>query len=330
MENTNEKAHFKIDGAWIKGHVSEIASYGGLAACILIFTILTPIFGSSIWSASKLSILLSDVIVLAIASVGAVFIYALGSMDISIGKQIGLYCTLFVLIGNSTGNLFLGILASMGVAIIIGIINGSAGELFNIVSVVASLVIQMILSGISSLVYSKLGTRNISLTAFKVPLFKSTWFMLLVLILELVIVTYLFNYTKYGKNARAIGANPVAAAQSGINIIRYKVIAYVISGMAIIVAALFNMGYTATASDSSGTGLEMNIMVALILGGMPLSGGMKSRVSCAIVGSFTFSILNVGLPILGASTATVLLIKAILFAIIVLITCRKPKGVLFR
>jgi len=330
MENTVKKSHFKIDKTWIKGHVTEIASYGGLAACVLIFTILTPMFGSSIWSAGKLAILVSDVIVLAIASIGAVFIYALGSMDISIGKQIGLYCTLYVLIGNATGNLLLGILASIGIAIVIGIVNGSAGELFHIVSVVSSLVIQMILSGISSLIYSNLGTRNISLTAFKVPIFKNTWFMVGVLVLELLVIFYLFNYTKYGKNAKAIGANPVAAAQSGINIIRYKIIAYVICGMAIVVASMFKMGYTATASDSSGTGLEMNIMVALILGGMPLSGGMKSRVSCAVVGSFTFSILNVGLPILGASAATVLLIKAILFAGIVLITCRKPKGVLYK
>ena len=43
----------------------------------------------------------------------------------------------------------------------------------------------------------------------------------------------------------------------------------------------------------------MNVMVALILGGMPLSGGMKSRVSCALAGSFTYALLAVGLPMLG-------------------------------
>ena len=90
------------------------------------------------------------------------------------------------------------------------------------------------------------------------------------------------------------------------------------------------MGYTASASDSTGTGFEMNVMVALILGGMPLSGGMKSKVSCAIVGSFTYALLSVGLPMLGVAANQVFVIKAVLFLIVVVLTCRKKTGVLPR
>lgn len=74
----------------------------------------------------------------------------------------------------------------------------------------------------------------------------------------------------------------------------------------------------------------MNVMVALILGGMPLSGGMKSKVSCAVVGAFTYSLLNVGLPMIGIAVNQVNFIKAIIFIIVVLITCRKSKGILPR
>ena len=154
--------------------------------------------------------------------------------------------------------------------------------------------------------------------------------MVAVLVIEVLIVSFLFNYTKFGKNDKAIGANPVAAQQSGINLVKYKVIAYVIMGVFVVVAAIFQMGYTGSASDSTGTGFEMNVMVALILGGMPLSGGMKSRVSCAVLGSFTFSLLNVGLPIIGIPVNTVNLIKGIIFIIVVLITCRKSRGILPR
>ena len=97
-----------------------------------------------------------------------------------------------------------------------------------------------------------------------------------------------------GKYTKAIGANAISASQGGANIIKYKVMAYIVMGVCTVVASLFQMGYTASASDSTGTGYELNVMIALILGGMPLSGGMKSRVSSALVGAMTFSLLNVG------------------------------------
>ncbi len=315
---------------WLKAHASEVAGYGGLIFCIIFFTILTPIFGESIWSASKLSTLISDVIVLALMAVGAVFVYSLGSMDISIGKQVGLYATLMVALGNATGSLVWGILLSIVISVVIGVINGATGELLHIHPIISSLVFMMILGGVSSITYTKLGSRNVGLKTIDYHVFKNTWVMVAVLVIEVLVVLYLFNFTKFGKNAKAIGANPLAAEQSGINLIKYKMIAYIIMGICVVVAAVFQMGYTGSASDSTGTGYEMNVMVALILGGMPLSGGMKSRVSCAILGAFTYSLLNVGLPMIGIAVNQVNLIKAIIFIIVVLITCRKSKGTLPR
>lgn len=316
--------------AWLKKHSAQVAAYSGLLVCVVFFTILTPIFGESIWSPNKIQTLMQNVIVLALMSVGAVFVYSLNSMDISIGKQVGLYATLIVVLGNATGSLIWGILLSVVIATIIGMINGATGEALHIHPVISSLVFMMVLSGISSITYNSLGSRNVALSGISYGLFRQTWFMVVALVVEVLVVTYLFNFTKLGKNARAIGANPTAARQSGINLIRYKMIAYVIMGFCVVLASLFQMGYTGSASDSTGTGFEMNVMVALILGGMPLSGGMRSRVSCAIVGSFTYALLAVGLPMLGVQANQVFVIKAILFLIVVVLTCRKKTGVLPR
>ncbi len=316
---------------WLKKHSAQVAAYSGLVLCIVFFTILTPIFGESIWSAAKIKTLMQNVIVLALMSVGATFVYSLGSMDISIGRQVGLYATLVVIIGNATGSLVWGILLSLVISVIISAINGAAGEVLNIHPVISSLVFQMVISGVSSVMYNSLGSRNVALmNTIDVSIFRQTWFMILALVIEVLIVGYLFNFTKLGKNAKAIGANPTAARQSGINLVQYKVYAYIIMGVCVVLAALFQMGYTASASDSTGTGFEMNVMVALILGGMPLSGGMKSKVSCAIVGSFTYALLSVGLPMLGVAANQVFVIKAVLFLIVVVLTCRKKTGVLPR
>ena len=154
--------------------------------------------------------------------------------------------------------------------------------------------------------------------------------MLVVLIVEVLIISYLFYFTKVGKNARAIGANEVSAEQNGINLLKYKVLCYVIFGVCVVVASLFQMGYTGAASDATGTGFEMNVMVALILGGMPLAGGMKSKVSCAVIGAFTYSLLAVGLPMIGIPNNATFMIKALIFITVVLITCRKKYGILPR
>ncbi len=317
---------------WVKVHKTEVAAYCGLLFCIVLFSIVPPLRPKpqSIWTIGKMEDILTTVIVLALMSVGAVFVYALGSMDVSIGKQVGLYATLIVVLGNKTGSLLPGILLSVVIAIVIGAANGAIGEVLHIHPVVSSVVFMMILGGVSTITYNSLGSRNVALKTIDHHIFKEPWLMLVVLIIEIVVVTYLFNYTKFGKYAKAIGANPVAAQQSGINLVKYKVIAYVIMGVCVVVAALFQMGYTGSASDSTGTGFEMEVMVALILGGMPLSGGMRSKVSCAVVGSLTYALLDVGLPMIGVKPNQVFIIKAIIFLIVVLITCRKKNGTLPR
>ena len=315
---------------WIKKHSSTVASLGGLVFCIIFFTIGTGMKGESIWSGDKLSTLIGDVIVTALMAVGAVFIYSLGNMDVSIGRQVGLYSTMLVLFGNATGSLLPGILACIVVAVIIGIINGAAGELLHMYSVISSVVFMMVISGITTIIYSNVGSKNIILTGVDLSFFRSPVNMVIVLVIEYLVIGYFFYFTKYGKYARSIGANQTAAAQSGVNIIKYRVIPYIFLAFCLVTASLFQMGYTGAASDATGTGFEMNVMVSLILGGMPLKGGMKSRLSCAVIGALTFSLLAVGLPIIGVPTRMTFMIKAIIFLVVVLITCRQKSGPLPR
>ena len=314
----------------LKKNGSSLASLGGLVFCLLFFTVATQIRGESIWSADKLANLMSNVIVTALMAVGAVFIYSLGNMDVSIGKQVGLYSTLLILVGNATGSLPLAILACLAIAVLIGVVNGAAGEVLHMYSVISSVVFSMILSGISTIIYSNLGTRNISMKGMDLSIFKNPWFMLAVLAAETLIISYFFYFTRFGKYARALGANQKATSQSGVSVVKYRVIPYTFLAFCLVIASLFQMGYTGAASDSTGVGFEMNVMVALILGGMPLKGGMKSRVSCAIIGAFTYSLLAVGLPIIGVPTRLTFLIKAVIFMGVVLITCRQKDGVLPR
>ena len=85
-----------------------------------------------------------------------------------------------------------------------------------------------------------------------------------------------------------------------------------------------------SAGKGTGDGYAMDIMVALLLGGMPLSGGMKSKLSSSLVGAFTYVILSNGLILSGVDTKQVYVIKALVFLAVILVTCRKKNGVLPR
>lgn len=323
MKNINVKSFFKE-------YQSLIYAYGGLFITILFFTIVPPFFDESIWTLTRMNNLVVDVIVLAIMSIGATFVYSLGEMDISIGKQLGLFATLLVFLGNQTGSIVTGLLLSIVISLLIAFINGATGEFLKIHPIISSVVIMMILSGISTIIYTTIGTRSISLRDVDVSIFRNPLIMISVLIFQVVIVSYLFNKTKLGKYTKSIGANKEVAKQAGINIIKYKVIAYIIMGLSVVVASLFQMGYTGSASESTGTGMEMNVLVAMVLGGMPLSGGMRSKVISGLVGSLTLSFLNIGLPLIGVAPNQVFVIRAVIVILVVLITARKKHGVLPR
>ena len=231
-----------------------------------------------------------------------------------------------VTVGNLTGSLIPGILLCIVLSVVIAVINGASGPLLNIIPIIPSVVVMQILSGIITVIFATLGTRSITLKTIDYSIFKSPVLMLVVLVIEVAVAGFLFNYTAIGKQARMLGANKVSASQSGVSTVRVRVLCYIIAGICFVVAAIFQMGYTGSASDSTGTGFEMNIMVALILGGMPISGGMRSRISAAVVGAFTFSLLDVGLPMVGLPTRMTFIVKAIVFLVVVLITSRSKKS----
>ena len=314
--------------AWAKRHSDLLACFGGLVFCVVLFTVLTPMFGDSIWSATKLRTILVNAIVLALLSVGAVFIYSLGCMDVSVGAQVCLYATLMVLIANATGSLMVGFVVCLLLSLVVSTINGATGVLLHIPSTISSVVLNMVIGAVTAIIFNFLGSRNVALQGVDSDIFRTSWFMVVALVLEFLAVGYLLNYTKYGKYAKAIGANATAAEQCGINIVKYRVIAYVVFGVCTVIASLFQMGYTGSSADSLGSGFAMNIIIALTLGGMPLSGGMRSRLSSAVVGAFTLAILSTGLPMIGIDPDMVNLFKAVLFLIIVLLTSRKRGGIL--
>ena len=157
---------------------------------------------------------------------------------------------------------------------------------------------------------------------------KSNWVLQLVITLLVVLITgFLFNYTKIGKQAKAIGDNPISARQSGANVNGIRYFAYILAGLLVGIASIFLMARSGSIGKSIGSGMEMDIMIAIILGGMNLNGGSKSKMSAAVIGSITYRLLSNGMTMVGVKTNYISLVKGIIFLAIIFMTLRQSKNV---
>ena len=96
--------------------------------------------------------------------------------------------------------------------------------------------------------------------------------------------------------------------------------AFAVSGAITGFAAFLNVVKVGSITSTAGSQLETQILIALVLGGMPISGGVKVRFYNIIVGTLIYAILNNGLVMLGLSTSVQQLIKGIIFVIVVALT----------
>lgn len=316
---------------FLKLHVYDIAAYAGLIVTFILFLI---------FSGSRLSYNMATVLQSAsaysIIALGAVFVYSMGYMDVSVGQQVGVYAILMIMITNALGGsafgVVIGFLVILALALLCGAFNGAVAVWLKLPSIVTSLFLMFFFTGAQLLLMESTGTNSISIQATIKPTDRNMYNVMLVLaiIVVAIIVTYFFKYSKLGKYTRGIGANEVTTAQCGVNTTKWKVIAYMAFGACVAVGSFIMLTRTGSAGKGTGSGYAMDIMICLILGGMPLSGGMKSKVSSALVGTFTYVLLTNDLTTMGVDLNLINFVKAVIFIAIIMVTCRKRDTILPR
>lgn len=120
----------------------------------------------------------------------------------------------------------------------------------------------------------------------------------ILLIVLAIIMSIFLNKTRPGRYILALGSNKEATRLSGVNVVKWETLAYVISGF---FAALAGISYAAvylTIMPGTGNGYELDAIAGVVIGGTSLSGGVGS-VSGTLIGVFIMSVLKTGLPFIG-------------------------------
>ncbi len=282
----------------------------GLVIVVMLFAILT---GGKIIEPFNVELLLNQTYVLMIASSGVLLVMTMGSLDFSQGSMLAIASIVVCYLSNY--NLILAIIGGIITGAAIGAINGFFLVKRKIMSFIVTICSMFLFRGVcaylttNSPVYANGNIYKLNTMPLELAL----------TVIVLLIVFILFNFTKVGINIKAIGAGETGARFAGIKVGKTKWLIYILAGAITGFAAFINVIKVGSVTSTSGNMMETQIMIALVLGGLPISGGAKVRFINVICGVLTYKILSTGLVMMGFTTEMQQLIEGIVFLIVVVL-----------
>jgi ribose transport system permease protein len=121
---------------------------------------------------------------------------------------------------------------------------------------------------------------------------------LAVLLLVTVLGATFLSRMAAGRRVYAVGGNELASRYSGIRVERVKLGVFILSGFTAGISALLAIGYYGAATSGDGTGYELNVIAAAVVGGASLSGGKGSALGAAL-GALIIQMISTGIVYLG-------------------------------
>ncbi len=139
-------------------------------------------------------------------------------------------------------------------------------------------------------------------------------------------MNFVLRNTKFGRHTMAIGNNPHAAEQIGINVTRHKIIIYVLCGVFAAVGGMFSAGQISEVFTTFGENNEFQIISATVIGGTSLFGGRGTILPGAIFGVLLIQVVLNGLSMMNASVYVFNIVRGVIIFIAVALDCINYKG----
>ncbi|HKM57827.1 MAG TPA: ABC transporter permease [Chthoniobacterales bacterium] len=260
-------------------------------------SILSPHFLTS----NNLLNVLDQSVVVGIVAIGMTFVILIGGIDLSVGSVAGLTG---VLLGRGLEHFTISVAIVLAVlaGMTIGLFSGFLIAHFGLPSFVVTLGVMAIgrslayiFSGATAIADLPENFGNIVYTSF----LGMPAHVLTLLMLYAMAWAYL-NFTKGGRTVYAIGSNREAARTAGLNVLGFSILPYVISGGLSAVAITFASAQVMSIDPLAGTGLELDAIAAVVIGGASLYGGRGSIIG-TLIGVLIMVMIRNGLNLLNVS-----------------------------
>ena len=309
----------------------NIVIFTVLAVLFLLFAIINPNFVDRF---NVLSMAQSYV-PYAILALGVTFVIATGGVDLSIGATMvasALLAGRFYQLGMP---LFLVIPIMILIGLMVGCINALLVAKFKIPSFIATLGVSMAIRGLSAIIVTIPNVIFPTSTWFNAAFSNLNGFPIGIawLILFAAISILVIHKSKVGRYILSIGSNEEATRLSGIDVVKYKFIAYALCGTFAGIAGIFYSSSFATIVAASGNGMELEALAGAYIGGTSSIGGSVSIIG-TLLGSYLLVVIRSGLNFLlpklnlefNSTYVTYVLTGVIVVLSILFDTLKKKKG----
>lgn len=286
----------------------------GLLVIIILFYITTD---GKIFSKFNLKSISQQMYLFILGGLGSVFLFAQGGIDLSMAAAIGTAGIIGARVMQVSP--WLGVAVTVLVGTGIGAVNGLIYAKIGIPVFIQGLGMNFLLNGL--LLPLSAGSATIRIPK-EISSLKSIPAEIVIELVVLAIVVLIYNYTRFGKDCRAIGAGTTSAVQSGVKVSRTKFLAFLISGFTCGVVAVMTLIRTGSASQTTGANFNFNVMMAMVLGGALLTGGNGVKARHAVVGAALLIILQNGLVLWGINARVQDIVKGVLFILMIVVTTK--------
>lgn len=307
-----------------KNLIGEIAPLLGLVLLFAAFLVLGKIKDINI--VYGLKAVLNQSVVVAVVATGAVFIYTLGSFDISLGANCAASALLGGMVYLRTGSMAMMFLTCIGMAVLVSLVESVLASVFNLPVFVTTIAMLSVLNALVLLLIGINGTGSkIAVPGVAVRGLDTIWFKILVLALYFALCIFLFNFSPMGRKEKLLGGNPLCAKLTGISIKKYSILAFITAGIGVGLGAFLTIIYSPTLTRSTASSIGMDVIIAIVFGGMPVSGGARSKVYAAVIGSFSMTMLSQIMTMLNLNSGIGQIVKAVIFLLVVYIASGNHK-----
>lgn len=237
-----------------------------------------------------------------IAAIGMTLVMLTGGIDISVGSMLAMAGVLCAKLSADFGMpLAVAVLLTLLLGALFGLVNGISVTRFHIPALIATLATQTILKGIAYLITNAVPVKNLSDT-YK---FLGQGYLFGIVPVPLIITIALFalawwylDKTYLGRRVYLAGGNEEAARLSGINTKLTITSTYVLSGIFAAIAGVLMAARLGSGQPSVGSGFEMDVITATVLGGISVNGG-KGKVVNVFVGACIMGVLANGMTMMN-------------------------------
>ncbi|WEX08995.1 ABC transporter permease [Chelativorans sp. AA-79] len=277
-------------------HMNELSL---LAAIIVLYIVFASTAQGFLTVYNQVNIL-RDAATIGIAAWAVTLIIISGEIDVSTGPMVAFISVILAFMlqwGWPT-------IPAIGVALLVGaLLGGTAGALrafFDVPSFVATLGLWSALRG-SALFFTdalpvSIG-RNSIVDALDRPILGLPPAAIIMLVL-FAVFWFVSKKTAFGRSVYAVGGNPQAAFLSGINVRRIRVMVFVLGGLMAAISGLLLLSRLGSGNATAASGLEFDVIAAVVVGGTALSGGRGSMLG-TMLGVLAITLIGNGLILLG-------------------------------